>query len=276
MRRVVVLLLGILVAAAGCDGRDGKASIEGPATGSQTALSSPTGLAHPVPAAKTAPATSPQGLPAVERAAAAGKTLFLYLHKAEDSQGLAKRKVFDAAMKSLGPRADSIAIDLRSPAEKGLIEKLELKRLPLPFVLALAPNGAVTGGFPIEFDEQKLRGALVSPAMASCLKALQDKKTVFLCVQNEQSKSHAEALAGIKAFRADPKSAATTEVVLLDPKDSAEAQTLERFKIEGEGAIALTVLLKPPGTVAARFSGPTDKAKISDAMKACTSCAGGT
>ena len=60
----------------------------------------------------------------------------------------------------------------------------------MPLVLAVAPNGAVTGGFPTTFEKQQLVDAIATPSTQKCLKALQDGKLVFLCVQNGETKSN--------------------------------------------------------------------------------------
>ena len=110
------------------------------------------------------------------------------------------RKVFHAAMAKASDKAEGVEANVTDPSEAPLVRKFNLSRAPMPLVLALAPNGAVTGGFPAEFDEEKLLGALVSPGMAPCLKGLQQRKLVLLCVQNQATKSNEAAMRGVRDF----------------------------------------------------------------------------
>ena len=57
------------------------------------------------------------------------------------------------------------------------MDKFGVSRAPMPLVLALAPNGAITKGFPIKFDEKQLREGFVSPCTAKCLKVPAGSKT---------------------------------------------------------------------------------------------------
>ena len=80
-------------------------------------------------------------------------------------------------MQKVGDQAIFVKVKANDPSEKPIVDKFNLNRSPMPFVLVLAPNGAVTGGFPSSFTEQQLIGSFASPGMASCLKGLQDKET---------------------------------------------------------------------------------------------------
>ena len=92
--------------------------------------------------------------------------------------------VFQSAMKKWTESTDSIGVQITDPNEKPVVDKFGVSRAPMPLVLALAPNGAITKGFPIKFDEKQLREGFVSPCTAKCLKALQDRKLV-LAVRSE-------------------------------------------------------------------------------------------
>src|SRR3972149_3549031 len=54
---------------------------------------------------------------------------------------------------------------------------------PMPLVLCLAPNGAITGAFTKQFTQDAVDKALVTPAMTAYMKALQDDKIVVVHVK---------------------------------------------------------------------------------------------
>jgi acetolactate synthase small subunit len=164
------------------------------------------------------------------------------------------------------------------PEEKEMVERFGLQTAPVPIVLAIAPNGAVTGGINgADLTEERLRDAVASPAMQQCLKALQERKLVFVCVQNGQTKANEAAMKGVNEFKADPQYAEATEIIRVDPADAKEAKLLAQLKADPKAKTANTALLAPPGMVVTRVDGATSKAGLEAALKkAMASCAPGS
>jgi len=237
-------------------------------------------------AAKDQPNESPsdpvegsgKGMAAIRQAADASKYLFAFFSKAEDDQTLAMRKVFQKAMEKVADRAQWVTVDTTDSSEKAIVAKFDLGRAPMPLVLAMAPNGAITGGFPTKFEEQQLLDAFATPVTEKVMKQLQDNKLVFVCVQNDKTKSNGAAMQGVRDFKADARFASATEIVTLDPADSAEASFLADMKIDPSTEEAMTVFLAPPGSAIAEYKGATDKAELAAALQKASSgsCAGGS
>ena len=110
------------------------------------------------------------------------------------------------------------------------------------------------------------------------MKQLQDSKLVFVCVQNDKTKSNDAAMQGVRDFKADARFASATEIVMLDPADSAEASFLADLKIDPKTEEAMTVFLAPPGSAIAEYKGATDKAELAATLQKASSgcCAGGS
>ena len=221
---------------------------------------------------------SGKGMAAIKQAADAGKYIFMFFSKIDDDQTLAMRKVFDKAMEKVADRAQWIAVSTIDYSEKAIVAKFDLSRAPMPLVLAMAPNGAITGGFPSKFEEQQLLDAFATPVTEKVMKQLQDNKLVFVCVQNGKTKSNDAAMQGIREFRADARFASATEIVMLDPTDPAEASFLADMKIDLKTEEAMTVFLAPPGSAIAEYKGATDKAELASALQKASSgcCPGGS
>ncbi|MFH1918458.1 MAG: hypothetical protein ABIP48_01030 [Planctomycetota bacterium] len=217
------------------------------------------------------------GLAAIDAAARDGKYLFIFFWKANDAQSRSMYGVFQSAMDKWAESADSVGIQITDTREKPVVEKFDVSRAPMPLVVALAPNGAVTKGLPIKFDEDQLREGFVSPCTAKCLKALQDRKIVLLCVQNERTQFSQVAWSGVQEFKADARFAQATEVVTLNPDDQAEAAFLHDLQVDPRTPQAVTVLLAPPGQPIGRFVGAVSKDRIVEKVASAKSgpCAGG-
>jgi hypothetical protein len=234
--------------------------------------------ATPVATPVRAPAAPSAAATAIDAAANADKYIFMFFYQAQDEATQAARATFDAAMEKLADRAMSIAVNVTDPQERVLVAKYQLNRSPMPLVLAMAPTGAVTRSFPGRFTEAQLETAFVSPGMQRCLKALQDRKMAFLCVQNGTTQHNAEAMQGVNEFAADPLYARSTEIITVDPTDAAEESLLKQFKVDPKTAEAVTVFLAPPGRMVGTYTGEIKKdvlvAAVQTAAKGCNPSSG--
>ncbi len=229
-----------------------------------------TPVATPTPAAATPSAATT----AIDQAAKADKYIFLFFYRAEDEPTLAARKTFDEAMEKLADRATSTVVNVTDPQEQAVVNKYQVNRSPMPLVLAMAPNGAVTRGFPRQITEAQMETAFVSPGMQKCLKALQNRKMAFVCVQNGTTQHNAEAMQGVREFAADAQYAKATEIITVDPTDAAEESLLKQFKVDPKTDEAVTVFLAPPGSLVGTYKGEIKKdvlvAAAKTAAKGCT------
>ena len=245
----LLLVCGLAVALTGCG--HGTTLTEG----------APSGAAKGRPRALPADPSggTGTGIAAIKQAADAGKYLFLFFFKAEDDQTLAMRKVLDKAMERATDRAQSVAVNITDASAKAVVDQFDLSRAPMPLVLAMAPNGAITGGFPAKFSEQQLLDAFASPGTEKVMKQLQDGKLVFVCVQNDKTRSNDAAMQGVREFKADGRFASATEIVTIDPSDKRETGFLTKLKVSSDIAEATTVFVVPPGTAIGKFAGETNK-----------------
>jgi len=216
------------------------------------------------------------GMESIRKAAEADKYLFAFFWKEDDENSTTMRSVFDEAVPNFADRAESVAVKITEPEQKEIVEQYGLDRAPMPMVLAFAPNGAITGGFPNSFTTSDLETAFVSPGTAQCVKALQESRLAMLCVQNGRTKFSAEAMKGVRDFKDSQEYPEFVEVVKLDPKDSREAKFLGELQISPDTETAVTVMMAPPGVPIGMIEGPTTKELFVDLLsKAQSACAGG-
>lgn len=222
-------------------------------------------------------ASQSKGTSAMAAASKADKYLFVFFWTSQDQQTGAMYTVFQQAMTKLADRAQGVQVHVTDPAEKPLVEKFGLRGAPMPLVLAIAPTGAATRAFPKQFEESQLQQAFVSPCTARCMKAIQDRHLILLCVQNGKTQFNQEAMQGVADFKADPQYAKATEVIALNPDDRAEASFLKALQVDPQAPTAVTLLVTPPGAPVARFEGAVSKeqiaAKLASAQSGC--CPGG-
>lgn len=245
---------------------------------SAVAVASTAVAQSPYPAKQPASQNAGKGMAALQQAAAADRYLFVLFWKEKNQQADAMWNALQSAMSKVADRADSVTVNVSDPAEKAMVAKFGIDRAPLPLVLALAPNGAITKGFPLKFDESQLLQAFVSPGTAGCLKALQARRLVLLSVQRRSPQFSQVSLEhGAADFVSDARFAGATEIVAIDPDDPAEASFLQELQVDPQAAGQTTVLLAPPGSIVAKFSGPVTKEQLVAKLQQAQSnpCAGG-
>ncbi|MFN4258342.1 MAG: hypothetical protein ACK4RK_03540 [Gemmataceae bacterium] len=212
-----------------------------------------------------------KGLAAIEEAENAKKYLFVFFWKADDPATRAARAVFDQALAGQKQRAVTVAISVADPAEKDIVEFFGISRAPMPLVLAVAPNGAVTKALHTKLDSQELLDAFVSEGTAHCLRVIQENKLLLLCVQNSSSSQAKEALQGVQAFQADPRFAKAAEIVVINPADPKESKLLHDFHVDPKSAAAVTVFMAPNGVIIGKFEGAVTKDQLEAKLKAAQS-----
>jgi hypothetical protein len=265
--------LAALAVIAGC--KEAKTTNTPAASGSGEAVAAAT--QQPPPASATAATTAtPTPDPsasqsptekAIAKAAGAGRYAFVLFHRSGGSSGSPMQDSFDQAKAELQSRAVFVKVDVSKGTDAQLIDKYGIDRAPLPLILALAPNGAVTKAFTEPADAAALRKAFVSPVTARMLGVLQDGKLVALCVQGENTQHNEESMSAAREFVADESIRGQAEVMRLDPGDRDEAPLLDQCNLSPTLKEASIVLLVPPSSLVATVSGATTKAKLLSALQ---------
>ena len=214
------------------------------------------------------------GATAIEKAAKNNKYLFIFFWQEKSEQTNSMWGVFQTATKKFADRADAVPLNVTDPSEKPIVDKFGVRGAPMPLVLAIAPNGAATRAFPESFDEAQLQQAFVTPCQATCMRAIQDRRSILLCVQNDKTQFSQEAMQGVQAFKADPQYTKGTVIVVLNPADKAEQPFLKALQVDPQTATAVTLLVTPPGAPIASFEGAVTKEQIEAKVKAAQSGCG--
>jgi hypothetical protein len=200
-----------------------------------------------------------QAQDAIDQAAAANKYVFLFFWRENSPQTGKAWEALKPAVAKMADRAVFVSIEINNPAEKKIVDKYGVSRAPMPLVLAVAPCGAITKAFTKIFDEQELRTAFVSPCTQRCLKALQERKLVFVCIVNQANPQDQVTIPkGVENFKADKKYGAATEVVLVNARDANEATFLKELEVGSQSA-PITVFLAPPGAMIGKFGSEASK-----------------
>ncbi len=167
-------------------------------------------------------------------------------------------------------RAEWTALSVTDPANREIVERYQVGRAPMPLVLCVAPNGAVTGAMTGRVTDKQVDSALVTPTMTRCMKSLQDGKIVVVHVKSDDA---TPLPAGAEMFLADPafQDRATTESYVIS--DPAEARFLKDMEIDPATFSGSTVVvLAPPGVLVGKFPATATAAEIAAKLHATGKC----
>ena len=168
------------------------------------------------------------------------------------------------------PGTSWATVQISDPAQRAVAERFKVTRAPMPMVIALHPNGAITGAFQMRATPEALAQCIVSPKKAECMAALQQNQLVLICLQTQAEQP---LPAGVSEWVADPHFAQRTRVVTLAMSDPAEAGFLTEMQINLKQNAPATVFLAPPGVMVGKFTTAATKqhlaAKLADAGRCC-------
>ena len=275
---VVVVVLACVFALVAQQKLTAAASPEPASTAAPTEVKAPVepqtvaALTPPAPSDANAAAAESIVQAAIKKAADEKKYLFLFVSNSDTEETATAKRAVEAAATKIADKSDLAFIQRDSAAEKEAIEKFQLNRAPMPIVLALAPNGAITGAyFGDKLKDPQLQDSIASTCEQQCMKALQERKLVLLCCQNSTTKSNDVAMQGVNDFKADTRFAQFTEIVTIDPASTAEQGFLGKLTIDPQITEATTAFLAPPGVLISKVNGATTKDALVSTLTAATS-----
>lgn len=158
--------------------------------------------------------------------------------------------------------------------EKGTIAKYGINRAPLPLVLVIAPNGAITGGFPKEVSLAALNKSIVPNVVMDALKSVQAGKIALVLLQNSKTKFNSESLKAAEEFSNDAQVKGYVDIIKADPSNPKNSDFVRSAQISKDSTEAAVVFIIPPGSIAGVYKGKITKDTLLAALSACSSGGG--
>ncbi len=215
-----------------------------------------------------APTRLSQGEQQIAANSKAGHFSFILFYRTNDRLTQAAYQTLKAER---GKRNNMAILPVRvvNTAERGLIERFDATRAPMPAIVALAPNGAVTGVFSQQIKPEEIEGAFASPGYAQCIKAMQDNRIVLLCVQPE---SRAFVPQGVQQFQADRLYRDRTQLVSIRANDPAEARFVQQLRLKTDATAPQVVFMAPPGVLLGAYSSNVTHAELAETLAKSGKC----
>ncbi|MBA4016284.1 MAG: hypothetical protein C0483_03765 [Pirellula sp.] len=203
------------------------------------------------------------------QSATSGKFTYIVFYREDDQATRSMAQVVGDTVATQPQTVASVFVQISNPAEQAIVKQFDVSRAPMPLTMVTAPNGAITGVFPQRVVEKQLTEAYVTPAMSHCMKAMQQGKLVFLCLQTTPQPTVPE---GVADFLADAQFKDRGNVVLVRDGDPAEAQLLAELQLGVAANQANTVFFAPPGVLVGKFTAASTKFEIAGALHKAGKC----
>ena len=215
-------------------------------------------------------AETPSAQQVLTSAAEQGKYTFLLFYK-EDSQPTRKMaQTLKAGVAANSDIAELCFVAVTDPAQQAVVKRYGVSRAPLPFTLAIAPNGAITGLYSQKISDANIAEAFVTAGMADCMKAMQEKKLVLVCVQ---ASARSQTPAAVEDFQSDPEFGNRIAVIAVQASDTSEAAFLQQMEVDPATVKGTTmVFLAPPAVLVGKFASTATKAEMAAALHAAGQC----
>ena len=206
----------------------------------------------------------------LKMAATKGQFAFVLVTDGTINDVSSAKSVIQRAVKEV---KNSVMVELnRSDKDNAdLVTQYRLSTIPVPMILAISPNGAISGGIPADKATADILIKMVpSPKKAEIIKALSEGNAVFITAYRKNMKSveTVNSACGVACQQMAGKSVQ----VKVNMDDPAETGFLTEMKVNMASTEPVTLVANAQGQIAGTYMGAV---QVSDLVTAATKKAGG-
>ncbi|QDU39348.1 hypothetical protein Mal4_36890 [Maioricimonas rarisocia] len=198
------------------------------------------------------------------------KFTFVVFHRDNGTATDALYRQTQAAIAEHSGNAVITSARVDDSAEQALVNRFGIGRAPMPMTVVVAPNGAVTGLFPRKITAAQVSASIVPPTMMRCMKELQAKKLVFVCLSDSDN---AEVPAGVQSVMQLPEFKDRMTVVGMRLDQPAESRFYKQMRVDSSKVTGPhAVLIAPPGVLIGHFTASSSADAIAAAIHKAGQC----
>lgn len=206
----------------------------------------------------------------LNQAATTGQFTFIVFYKDDSPITRQMVQTTKAGVAAREGRATFVAVQVKDPAEDAVVKKFDVGRAPMPMMMAVAPNGAITGVFSKQVKDAHIEEAIVTPTMATCMKSLQANKLIVLSLQNSGSDTTPAFAAEMLT---DPAFSNRLTLVSMDIHDPKETEFLKQLQVDPKQVQpGMSVVLAPPGVLVGKYDAAATKDQVAGAIHQAGKC----
>jgi len=195
--------------------------------------------------------------------------IYVLFYRSNDRRTRTMQEAIESHVEARGDEAKFLKINAYDRDEREIVEKFDARRLSLPSVVCLAPNGAVSGIYSRGVSREQLNRSWLTPKYADLVQALQKGKIAVVSLMPTADSS---PLSVATQFVESDEFADRVEHIEVNADDPAEENFFSRVKVERDFDDSKLVLFAPPGRFIGTFEGGTSFKSLTEKVHSSGSC----
>jgi hypothetical protein len=187
----------------------------------------------------------------VEAAARDGKYTYLMFYREDNAATRQMASAIDRQVSRTSERTSWLRINVADRSAAAIVKRYDATRLPMPTVLGIAPNGAVTCVCQLKASQEQLDNAILTPRYCEMVKALQEQKITVVCLQPADSEL---VPAGVTQLAQDSNLKNYVVHISASASDLSEGRFFERMRVKTDIKEPVVLMFAPPGVHLGTFS----------------------
>ena len=169
------------------------------------------------------------------------------------------------------PQSVMVILDRSAAENADFVAQYRLQTAPVPLILVAVKGGVIVASVAAEkASTDMLVKTIPSPKKLEVIKALQERKSIFILAHKEGMRSTDEI--SDRCTKACQQMGNKSVLVKVDMDDKAEAEFLSLLKINRAAAEPVTVVANAQGQITSTYNGLVN---VEELMQATTRSAGG-
>lgn len=204
-----------------------------------------------------------------EASAKAGKYTYLMFYREHDAATKHMAAVIERQISKTPNLASRMQINVTDRSAAAVVKKYDATRLPMPSVMGIAPNGAITGVYQLRVSEQQLDNAILTPRYSQMVKKLQEQKITVVCLQPARGEFVPD---GVAQLEKDPNLKNFVVRISASADDAREARFFERMRVKTDITKPAVLMFAPPGVFLGRFDASVSGKQLADVIHKSGQC----
>ncbi len=209
------------------------------------------------------------GADGVEQNAGNDQYTYYVFYRNDDSLTRRMQSAVESHVKDHAEQAASQKVHVYSKDDSAIIDKFDARRLPLPSVIGVAPNGAVTCIYHRKVSAAQLKRSILSPRYADVVLALQNGKIAVVSLLPDDD---VEPSSAASSFLKSEDFSDRSEHIQVSAKDPEERDFFARVKVSTDLEQPKTILFAPPGRHLGTFDDDTTFDVLAEKVHSSGSC----
>ncbi len=201
--------------------------------------------------------------------AKSGKYTYLMFYRENDAATRQMAAAIGQHVSRTSDRTNWMRVNVTDRSAAEVVKKYDATRLPMPTVMGIAPNGAITCVCQLKINQEQLDNAILTPRYSEMVKALQEQKIAVVCLQPARG---GYVPRGVTQLEADANLKNHVVRVSASAGNAGEARFFERMRVKTDIRKPAVLMFAPPGVYLGTFDANVTGQELANAIHQSGKC----